>query len=290
LRPDVSDKGASQRAKGRAMQNMSGKIVLITGSTDGIGRQTAIELAALGAHVLVHGRNAERVHRTVQEVQNGAGKDKAAGFVADFSSLRWVRSLADEIQRKYDKLDVLLNNVGVYMKDRQLSEDGFEMTFAVNHLAPFLLTVHLLELLKRSSPSRIINVSSRIHSDSIGFDNLQGEITYNGYEAYCLSKLCNILFTYELADRLRGSIVTVNCLTPGAVNTKLLRAASSVQGQSIAEGTQNLAYVATAPKLKNTTGKYFADKVETKTEPASYDAHARKRLWEVSEKMVGIKM
>jgi len=272
------------------MDNMKGKTVLITGSTDGIGRQTALELAAIGANVLVHGRRADRTRKVIQEIQNSVGKYKAEEFVADLSSLKQVRSLADEIQRKHDRLDVLVNNAGVYMKTRQLSEDGFEMTFSVNHLAPFLLTMQLLALLKKSSPSRIVNVSSGIHSDFIDFNNLQGDVSYNGHEAYCLSKLCNILFTYELADLLRGSGVTANCLTPGPVNTKLLTGVSSIQGKSIPEGAQNLVFVATSPNLINITGKYFAEKMETKTKPISYDVHTRKKLWNVSEKMVGIKM
>jgi NAD(P)-dependent dehydrogenase (short-subunit alcohol dehydrogenase family) len=269
------------------MIDIVGRTVLITGSTDGVGRQTAQELAAMGAHVFVHGRDPERVRKTVEEIQSGAGKDKAEGFVADFCSLSQVKSLADEVRRRYEKLDILINNAAVYMEVRQLSADGFEMTFAVNHLAPFLLTAQLLEPLRNGSPSRIVNVSSRIHSDSIDFDNLQGEKAYNGQEAYCLSKLCNILFTYELAERLYGSGVTANCLTPGVVNTKLLRGAfSSVQGKSIAEGAQNLVYVATAPELKKTTGKYYTDQVDTRTKPISYDRDTRKRIWVLSEKMI----
>ena len=178
---------------------MQGKIILVTGSTDGIGKETARQLAELGASVIVHGRHADRCEAARDEIRATTGNSRVDFVAADLSSQRQVRQMAAEIIARYDRLHVLINNAGVILLQRQLSEDGLEMSFAVNHLAPFLLTHLLLDRLKQSAPARIINVSSTVHYDApLKFDNLQGERKYNGVEAYKIAKLGNVLFTYEL--------------------------------------------------------------------------------------------
>jgi NAD(P)-dependent dehydrogenase (short-subunit alcohol dehydrogenase family) len=264
---------------------MENKVILITGSTDGIGKQTAIDLARKGATVLIHGRDQGRCKRTMREIKDTTGNDRLEFFIADLASLRQIRNLAKEIKSRHDKLDVLINNAGVIENHRKLTEDGYEMTFAVNHLAYFLLTGLLLDLLKKSAPSRIINVCSMTHSSSIDFDDLQSEKYYSGYSAYSLSKLCNILFTYELAERLQGTGVTANCLHPGVIDTKLLRTNFS-GGRPVSEGSKTSVYLATAPELENISGKYFVDKRETRSSNISFDPEVMKKLWEISERMV----
>ncbi|MBW2358137.1 MAG: SDR family oxidoreductase [Deltaproteobacteria bacterium] len=240
---------------------MKTKTILITGSTDGIGKQTALDLAKTGATILLHGRNPARGERVLREIRNATGNDRIEIFIADLASLKQVRNLAEQVHQKHDSLDVLINNAGVYETTRKITQDGFEMTFAVNHLAPFLLTLLLLDLLIKSAPSRIINVSSIAHASSIDFENLQGEKHCGGYEAYSLSKLCNILFTYKLAQRLKGKGITVNCLHPGVINTKL---------------------------LAKVTGKYFMNKRQKKSSSISYDAETQTKLWQISEQLTGI--
>ena len=174
---------------------MDDKTILITGATDGIGKQTAFELAKLGARVILHGRNKSKVKRVLQEFGQKTGNDRLDFFIADLSSLQQIRTMCTEIKRKYNRLDVLINNAGVAMNKLEMSDDGYEMTFAVNHLAVFAFTLLLLDLMTRSAPSRIINVSSMAHSSSLNFDNLVKPRDFNGWEIYCQSKLCNILFT-----------------------------------------------------------------------------------------------
>ncbi|UCE06920.1 MAG: SDR family NAD(P)-dependent oxidoreductase, partial [bacterium] len=231
-------------------------------------------------------REQERCKKTLKEIKSVTGNNRLEFFVADLSSMAQVRNLADEINSRYKNLNVLINNAGIIENRRKLTEDGFEMTCAVNHLAYFLLTGLLLDLLKKSAPGRIVNVSSMAHSSYIDFSNLQGEKYYDGWQAYSLSKLCNILFTYELAERLKGSGVTVNCLHPGVIDTKLLRTNFS-GGRPVAEGSKTSVYLATAPELENVTGKYFVDKRETRAASISYDSKVRKKLWEISEQMTG---
>ena len=250
---------------------MNTKKILVTGSTDGIGKQTALDLAQIGATMLLHGRNPARGERVVDEIKRATGNDRIEIFIADFSSLNDVRSLAEQVRQKYNTLDVLINNAGVYETRHRTSEDGLELTFAVNHLAPFLLTYLLLDLLKKAAPSRIINVSSIAHASSIDFENLQGEKHYGGYEAYALSKLCNILFTYKLARLLEGSGVTANCLHPGTISTKLLKAGWGVGGSPVTQGSVTPVYLTTATELGGVTGKYFMDKKQKKSSRISYD-------------------
>jgi retinol dehydrogenase 14 len=268
---------------------MKNKVVLITGSTDGIGRQTAVEIAALGATVIVHGRNPARAKLVVEEISSSTGNRNVDLMIADLSSLRQVRELAAEVQRRYDRLDVLLNNAGVFMNERVLTEDGFETTYAVNHLAPFLLTNLLLDLLKKSAPSRIITVSSVAHTRGrIDFENLQSEKTFGGYYAYALTKLANVLFTYQLARRLEGTGVTANCLHPGVVGTKLLRAGFNMPGASTEDAAEVLLHLAASPEVEHVTGKYFQNRISISSSPVTYDEALQRELWKVSQKQTGL--
>ncbi len=269
---------------------MKDKIILVTGATDGIGKQTALELARLGATVLLHGRSQQRGQQALADIQAATGNDKLDLFTADLASQKQVRRLAAEVQAKYSRLHVLINNAGVFMPQRQVTEDGLEMTFAVNHLAPFLLTHLLLELLKKSAPARIITVSSSLHLRSlVDFNNLQGDKYYSGGQAYNLSKLGNVLFTVELARRLRGTGVTANCLHPGAIDTKLLHAAvGRMRGETVAAGASTPVYLATAPEVERASGQYFERRQAVMPSPLAQDAELRKKFWETSARLVGL--
>ncbi len=271
---------------------MEDRVVLITGSTDGIGKQTALELAQRGIRILVHGKDPKRGKRVIEEISRASESSKLELFIADLSSLNQVRNLAERIRQENDHLDVLINNAGVYEKNYRVSKDGFEMTFAVNHLAHFLLTMLLLDIIKKAPQGRIINVSSIAHFNSpdIEFDNLDLKKRYSGYAAYAQSKLCNVLFTYELAERLKGTNVTVNCLHPGVIDTKLMRASFSMGGAPVTEGAQTPVYLATAPELRNTSGHFFCDQQETASSIYSYDSEVRKQLWQISFQLTGLDM
>jgi NAD(P)-dependent dehydrogenase (short-subunit alcohol dehydrogenase family) len=259
---------------------MKSSVVVITGSTDGIGRQAALELAATGATIVVHGRDRARGQKAVSEIRSATGNEHIDLLIADLSSLRQVRGLADEILVRYHRIDVLINNAGVYMKTRVLTEDGAELTFAVNHLAPFLLTNLLLERLKKSSPARIITVSSVAHMrGTLDFDNLQGEKTFGAYEAYSRSKLANVLFTYELARRLEGTGVTANCL---------LRAGFSFSGAPVENGASTIVYLATSPEVEKVSGGYFENRRAVSSSRLTHNEDCQKRLWEVSEGLSGL--
>lgn len=268
---------------------MKDRIALVTGSTDGIGKETARQLAALGATVLVHGRNATRCQATQDEIRQATGNSRVDYFVADLASQKQVRQLAAEISARYDRLHVLINNAGVILLNRQVTEDGLETSFAVNHLAPFLLTHLLLDLLKRSAPARIITVSSTVHYDErIDFKNLQGERRYNGVVAYKVAKLGNVLFTLELAERLKGTGVTANCLHPGVVTTKLLDTGWGWTGVSLAQGAALSVYLASSPEVEEVTGAYFEQTTPYKASSQAYDLRLRRTFWEVSAKLAGI--
>ncbi|MDR3625213.1 MAG: SDR family oxidoreductase [Ignavibacteriaceae bacterium] len=268
---------------------MLNKTILISGSTDGIGKQTAFELADMGATILVHGRDLTKGRNTVKELTEKTGNKKIFLHIADFSSQHQIRRMAREINDKYERLDVLINNAAVFMKSRELTEDNIEMTFAVNHLAPFLLTFLLVELLKKSAPSRIINISSASHlRGKLDFGNLQGEKKYDGYDSYSISKLGNLLFTYELAERLKDTGVTVNALHPGVIATKILSTAFNLNGDNLIEGASTPVYMASSDDLNNVTGKYFVKKEEAASSGLSNDKELQKKFWELSEKLCSI--
>jgi NAD(P)-dependent dehydrogenase (short-subunit alcohol dehydrogenase family) len=269
--------------------DLKGRTILVTGSTDGIGTETALELAGMGANVLIHGRNKEKGQKVMEEISHKSGNDQIELYIADLSSQREIRMLAREVQERHDNLHVLINNAGVYMPQRRLTQDGIEMTFAVNFLAPFLLTGLLLDLLKRSAPSRIINVSSIAHmSARVDWTNIQGERHYDGYNAYALSKLALILFTYRLAEEPSTAGVTVNCLHPGVINTKLLRTGFGPGGASVEEGAQTPVFLASAPDLENVTGKYFVDRRVSQSSPMTRDKNLQERFWKLGEKFTGM--
>ena len=276
---------------------MHGKICLVTGGTNGIGKATAQALAQMGATVVIVGRNASKTAQLVEEIRASSGNKNVDLLLADLSSQQEVRKLAEEFKSKYSHLHILLNNAGGYFLKRQLSVDGIEMTFALNHLAYFLLTNLLLDTIKASAPARIINVSSGAHtSGKIEFDNLQGERDYRP-SAYDNSKLANILFTMELARRLEGSGVTVNALHPGFVatgfaknNGKLIAAVVSLfaplVARSPAKGAETSIYLASSPSVEGITGKYFYDSYEVPAAPQATDGVVARKLWEVSAEMV----
>ncbi len=283
------------------MNELNGKTILITGATNGIGKVAALELARKGATVAIVGRDPQKTAQTVGEIREQSGNQAVDGLVADLSSLADIRRLADEYRQKYSRLDVLVNNAGGIFANRQLTADGYERTFALNHLAYFLLTNLLLDMLKASAPARIINVSSRSHlGAALNFDDLQNQQHYGigGGQAYGQSKLANVLFTYELARRLAGSGVTVNAVHPGAVatgfgenNAGAMRFAMRVFhlfALTPEQGADTIVYLASSPDVEGVTGKYWVNRKPMSSSPASYDEAAQKRLWAASAQMTGL--
>jgi NAD(P)-dependent dehydrogenase (short-subunit alcohol dehydrogenase family) len=278
---------------------MAGRTVLVTGGSGGIGRATAVGLAVMGAHLAITGRDRERTESAAREIR-AAGGGEVDVVVADLSSQSEVRRLADEVLQSLSRIDVVVNNVGGYWHTRHVTADGLERTFALNHLAPFLLTNLLLERLKQSAPARVVTVSSSAHrSGRIDFDDLQGERSYSGARAYSQSKLANLLFTYELASRLQGTSVTANALHPGVVRTAFgAEDASTVQRlftpfvrpflRSPAEGAATSIHLASAPDLEQVTGRYFANSKPKTSSKRSYDEAAAARLWQLSGDLVGL--
>jgi NAD(P)-dependent dehydrogenase (short-subunit alcohol dehydrogenase family) len=264
------------------------KIILVTGSTDGIGKQTALGLARMGAEVLLHGRNQDKVLEVRDEIAQKTDNDQLDVFIADLSSQKQIINLATEVADRYEHLHVLINNAGTYSLERILTEDRLELTFSVNYLAPFLLTRQLLDLLKKSVPSRIVNVASIAHWNAkVDWNNMQGEQYFDGFQAYALSKLGIVLFTHELAKRLKGSDVTVNCLHPGVVKTKLLRAGfGATQGITPEEGARTSIYLASSSDLENVSGKYFESCRQVHSSPLSYDNALQEKFWKMSEDLV----
>jgi retinol dehydrogenase-14 len=280
---------------------MDRKICMVTGANTGIGFYTALEIARLGGAVIIIGRNREKCENAVSMIQRETGNLAVEYLLADLSSQAQIRSAAAQFNAKYDRLDVLVNNAGGAFLRRTLTEDGIERTFAVNHLAYFLLTNLLVEALKNSPGGRVINVSSGGHDgQQLDFDNLQLSKSYSIYRAYGQSKLSNVLFTYELARRIAGTHVTSNALSPGMVATDIWKKVNRLltpfitpvikhYGQSPLEGAQTSIYLATSPDVEGVTGKYFADCKPVHSSAASYDLDAAKRLWEVSLRLTGLK-
>lgn len=268
---------------------MKRKTVLITGATDGIGKQTAIELAAMGYNVIIHGRSEERVNNALKEISDATGSNLLSTVYADLASLQKVYQLADDIKSKYPVVDVLINNAGIYMKELNYSEDSYEMTFAVNHLAHFLLTNLLLDLLKKSDDGRVINVSSVAHQNAkFDWDNLNSEKHFGSYAAYSLSKLANVLFSNILSDRLKGTTVKSNSLHPGVITTKLLRAGFNMSGASVKKGAETSVYLASSGSATSINGEYLIDCKISTPHPISKEKKVLETFWEVSAKMTGL--
>lgn len=264
--------------------------VLITGATDGIGRATALELLRAGARVLVHGRSREKVERVERELRREAGSDHTDAFVADFTSLAAVRRLSEEVRDRHPEIQVLVNNAGVYSPSLTVTEDGLERTVQVQYFAPFLLTLELLGRLQSNAPARIVNVTSILHRGAhIDFEAL-GKASYDGQEVYATSKLLLTLFTIELAERLRGTGVTVNCVHPGGVDTKLLRAGFGPGGLPVEQGAQPVAHLVTAPGFATLSGRYLERFKEADPDPRTYDAAQRKLTWEWTERILASKL
>jgi len=268
---------------------MKGKICMITGANSGIGKATALGLAVLGAQVIMVCRNKETGETARREIVEQTGNDSVDLLIADLSSRDAIKQLVKEFKLKYQKLHVLINNAGAFFKKRHETIDGFETTFAVNHLAPFMLTNLLLDILKRSAPARVINVSSTIHKNArINFDDLQAEKKYTSFKAYGQSKLAMILFTNELSRRLEETDVTVNALHPGSVKSNIGRDFGKAMNifskfsKSPEKGAETSLYLATSPEIEGITGKYFVNKKEEKSSKQSHDIEIAQKLWDIS--------
>mgnify|MGYP001305563356 CR=1 FL=1 len=277
---------------------MKGKVVLITGATNGIGLEAARAIAKKGARVVIVGRNPQKTREVAAQLTQESGAEVSA-ILGDLSLMRDVRKVADEFRQKFDRLDVLLNNAGAVFNTYQRTEEGNEMTFALNHLNYFLLTHLLLDMLKASAPARIINVSSNAHRvGPLDVDNLQSEKGFSAFGAYGRSKLENIMFTYELARRLEGTDVTVNALHPGFVRTGFGHNMSGIFSNiarlaqifaiTLEQGAETSIYLATSPEVEGVSGRYFVKSKAVRSSNASYDETAWRRLWEASEKLTGI--
>jgi NAD(P)-dependent dehydrogenase (short-subunit alcohol dehydrogenase family) len=290
------------------MSVMKGKICIITGSNSGIGKETAIGLAEMGATIVMVVRDQGRGEKARTEIVNQTGNSSVDLMICDLSSMSSIRHFAEEFKKKYDRLDVLINNAGATFSKREVTSEGFERNFAVNYLGPFLLTHELLSLLKSSAPSRIINVSSGLAKNGkVDLDDLQSEKNYAGTKfyspsrapAYDNAKLMLMMFTYELASRLKGSRVTVNVLMPGFTATNLGKSSGSLSSyimfkmvrpmqQSAKKGAETSVYLASSDEVKDLTGKCFAKKKEVTSCPASYDEELQRRLWNKTESMLGL--
>lgn len=283
---------------GELMEVNEKNVVLITGGNAGMGKATATELAGLGYLVVVLSRSKEKGRVAVEEIKKESGSDAVDLMICDLASMASIRHFVSEFKEKYNKLNVLINNAGVIVPKRHETSDGFELQFGVNHLGHFLLTNLLLDTIKSSSPARIINLSSGAHkSGKIYFEDLNLKKNYNVVKAYAQSKLANVLFTYELADRLKGTGVTVNTLHPGAVATQmgidrqtgfgtLITGMLKPFFQTPPEGASTAIYLATSEEVKDTTGKYFYNKKPIPSSKLSYDKKLAKKLWKVSERLV----
>jgi len=269
------------------VRDLEEETILVTGATDGLGKRVASALAGRGATVLLHGRSRERLEATIEQIREQTGNEKLRCYLADLSSLRAVRDLAERILSDEERLDVLVNNAGIISREREESEDGYELTFAVNYLSHFLLTGLLLPMLRASAPARIVNVASAGQSP-INFDDPMLERGYDAMGAYTRSKLAQVMFTMELAGRLQGTGVTVNALHPASLmDTKMIRGTFGYTMSTVEEGVEAVVRLAASPELEGVTGRYFDGTREARANRQTYDAEARRRLWALSEELCG---
>ncbi len=281
-------------------QTMKNKICVVTGATSGIGKETAKALAVMGAHVVLIGRNPKKCRATVNSLKQQTGNPQIDYLFADLSDLNQVRKLASELKQNYPHIDVLVNNAGAYFKKRRYeSSDGYEMTLALNYLSPFLLTSLLVDSLEKSEQGRVINVSSNAHfKGEIRLDDLQSKQAYNGFDAYAQSKLALVLFTYELARRLKNTNISVNALHPGLVATNFgknngwllfyVRRLIKRHEISAEAGAKTCIYLASSLDVSKITEGYFIDDKQVKSSDISYDQKLAKHLWEASETLIAL--
>ncbi|WP_051505102.1 SDR family oxidoreductase [Paenibacillus durus] len=273
------------------MINIEDKTVLVTGSTDGIGKLTAIQLAQAGATVLMHGRDREKCAAALKEIAKRTGSSKLRTYLADFSSLAEVRRMAEEIRNQESRLDILINNAGIGSgklsnKKRALSKDGHELRFAVNYLAPVLLTQLLLPTVRAAAPARIVNVAS-IGQKQIDLNNVMLERDYDPFDAYKQSKLALIMYTFELAQQLKPDRITVNCVHPGSLlNTKMVRESIPFGFGSPKSGADVLFHLACAAELDQVTGQYFDKKQPAQADIQAYNSDFRRKLWAYTENLI----
>src|SRR6266571_1157995 len=275
------------------MRPLKEQVILITGATDGLGKAVAMQLARTGATLLLHGRDEARGERTLEEIRAQTGNTSLYWYRADFATMSQVRALAERLAREQERLDVLVNNAGIGATlpgggTRQESEDGYELRFAVNYLAPFLLTRRLVPTLRQSAPARIVNVASAGQAP-IDFGDVMLSRRYDGVQAYCQSKLALVMFTFDLAEVLAGTAVTANCLHPATyMPTKMVLAARGSGVSSIEEGVQATTYLIIAPELEHVTGRYYNGLREARAESQAYDRQARRQLRQLSEQWTGL--
>lgn len=281
---------------------MKGRVCMITGASSGIGRATALELADAGATLILVCRDQSRGKSVIDEIRARDATRSADLFISDLASQASIRALADQYLTAYQQLHVLINNAGAYFTKRHVTGEGVEATFAVNYLAPFLLTNLLLDVLKNSAPARIVNVAGGYHTKgSISFDDLQGERHFSGRRAIAQSKLAEVLFTYELARRLEGTGVTANCVDPGLVGTGLIDKDEDLPIvikyayrlvrpflKSPERGAETTVYAASHPEVAGSTGEYFISRRSVRSSDASYDENTARRLWDVSLAFTGL--
>jgi len=270
------------------------KIILITGATAGIGRATALELARTDSKVIISARNASSGEAVRAEIRALSGRDNVDVLSGDLSELAAIREMADKFKKKYPRLDVLINNAGVYRNTRQLTVDGFESMFGINHLAPFLLTNLLLDPLKASGHARVLNIAAP-STTKLSFDDLQGEQNFKAFNAFGASKMANLLFTFELARHLAGTGVKVNAIHPGLARSSLMGDANFFMRTMINlfSGTPEKAAlgilgIALSDQFENQTGKFYSQGKEIKADSYAYDREAQKKLWDVSMKLTGL--
>lgn len=267
---------------------MTLKTILVTGSTDGIGREIALQLARMGHKVLIHGRDKEKGIRVLDEINRESCNENLALYITDFADLTSVVQMGKEIQREQERLDVLIHNAGVFSPKHIITRDGNELTFQVNHLAPYLLTQLLMDLIRLSAPARIVSVASSAHysAQAAYLDDLRGEKSYGSFSAYSFSKLANILFSNELAERLEGSGVTSNSLHPGTIDTNMLRISYGGGGRTVEEGAETPIFLAISEEVEGISGKYFSSKREKQPSDLAQNVDLQKKLWMISEDLV----